>query len=69
MVLPTTKCQAKKNGGTSSGARPHRAPGQVQGQIDAEDDNDEPDSSTHSSASLFGELEAVRGSSWQYEFQ
>ena len=68
-VLPTAEYQLNKNGDTSFGAHPHRAPNQVQGQIDAEDDNGEPGSSTHLSASLFEELEAARGSSWQYELQ
>ena len=69
MVLPTTKYQLNKNSDASFGAHPCHVPNQVQGQIDPENDDGEPGSFTHLSASLFEELEATRGLSWQYELQ
>ena len=68
-MLPTSEYQANKNNDISFGVHPRRALNQVQGQIHAEDDNDESGSSTHLSASLFEELEAARGSRRQYELQ
>ena len=68
-VLSTTEYQSNNNTGTGFGP-PDRAPSKVQIQIDVDDDTEEPGPLVHSpGASLFEELEAFRGSSWQYELQ
>ncbi|KAF8137193.1 hypothetical protein EV363DRAFT_1316982 [Boletus edulis] len=67
-VLSNIKNQLNKNTDNGFGPSPGHPSSQVPIQI--EDDTEELGPSTHSlGASLFGELETVRGSSWQYELQ
>ncbi|KAF8551165.1 hypothetical protein OG21DRAFT_319673 [Imleria badia] len=70
-VLSNTEYQSSKNTDTLFGARAGHARSQVWVQPGTEDDpEDTGPSLAHSSgASLFEELETVRGSSWQYELQ
>jgi hypothetical protein len=69
-VLSTTGYQSNTNTDSGFGPSPGHAPGQVRIQIDVENDTEEPSPLMHSpGASLFEELEAFRGSSWQYELQ
>ena len=69
-VLSTAEYQLNNNTDTRFSRSPGRAPSQVQIKIDVQDDTEELGPLMHSpGASLFEELETVRGSSWQYELQ
>ncbi|KAG8216655.1 hypothetical protein J3R82DRAFT_6853 [Butyriboletus roseoflavus] len=69
-VLRNTEYPSSNNIDTRFGPSSGHAPSQVQIQKDIGDDTDESGFFMHhSDASLFGELETGRGSSWQYELQ